>query len=109
MGYKLDLKVVLDNMDEFLLAVRMTLSVSAVAMVVALILGLIIALMRISKSRILNTPAQAYINFFQGAPQYVLIFWVYYGLAMLLNVNFRPFVAGVISLGSQYAGFLASH
>lgn len=107
MGYKLDLKVVLDNMDEFLLAVRMTLSVSAVAMVVALVLGLIIALMRISKSRILNTPAQGYINFFQGAPQYVLIFWVYYGLAMLLNVNFRPFVAGVISLGTQYAGFLA--
>ena len=107
MGYELDMKVIWDNMDEFVLAVRMTLVLSAVAMLVALVLGLIVALSRVSKSRFLNTPARAYINFFQGAPQYVLIFWVYYGLAMLLGVNFRPFTAGVISLSTQYGGFLA--
>lgn len=107
MGYELDMKVIWDNMDEFVLAVRMTLVLSAVAMLVALVLGLIVALLRLSKFRFLNTPARAYINFFQGAPQYVLIFWVYYGLAMLLNVNFNPFTAGVISLSTQYGGFLA--
>jgi len=107
MGYDLDMKVIWDNMDEFVLAVRMTLVLSAVAMLVALVLGLIVALNRVSKFRFLNTPARAYINFFQGAPQYVLIFWVYYGLAMLLGVNFRPFTAGVISLSTQYGGFLA--
>jgi His/Glu/Gln/Arg/opine family amino acid ABC transporter permease subunit len=107
MGYELDMKVIWDNMDEFVLAVRMTLVLSAVAMLVALVLGLVVALIRVSKFRFLNTPARAYINFFQGAPQYVLIFWVYYGLAMLLGVNFRPFTAGVISLSTQYGGFLA--
>jgi len=107
MGYELDMKVIWDNMDEFVLAVRMTLVLSAVAMLVALVLGLIVALLRVSKFRFLNTPARAYINFFQGAPQYVLIFWVYYGLAMLLDVNFRPFTAGVVSLSTQYGGFLA--
>ncbi|MFZ5916473.1 MAG: amino acid ABC transporter permease [Chloroflexota bacterium] len=107
MGYQLDLKVVLDNMDEFILAVRMTLLLSAAAMAVALVLGLVVALLRISRHRILRAPAQAYINFFQGAPQYVLIFWVYYGLAMLTGVNFVPFTAGIISLSSQYGGFLA--
>jgi His/Glu/Gln/Arg/opine family amino acid ABC transporter permease subunit len=107
MGYQLDLKVILDNLDEFLLAVRMTLLVSAASMAVALVLGLIVALVRISKARILSMLAQAYINFFQGAPLYVLIFWVYYGLAMLLGVNFEPFTAGVIALSAQYGGFLA--
>jgi len=107
MGYEFDWKVVLDNMDEFVLAVRMTLVLSTVAMLAALALGLIFALMRLSKSRLLRMPAGAYINFFQGAPQFVLIFWVYYGLAMLLGVNFRPFTAGVISLSAQYGGFLA--
>lgn len=107
MGYDLDLKVILDNLDEFVWAVGMTLKLSAAAMIVALVLGLIVALFRLSKSRLLSTPAQAYINFFQGAPQYVLIFWVYYGLAMLLGVNFEPFTAGVISLSAQYGAFLA--
>jgi His/Glu/Gln/Arg/opine family amino acid ABC transporter permease subunit len=107
MGYRFDFRVVFNNAGEFLLAVRVTLSVAALGMLVALVLGLIVALMRISKLRILNTPAQTYINFFQGTPLYVLIFWVYYGLAMLFNINFQPFTAGVICLGTQYGAFLA--
>jgi His/Glu/Gln/Arg/opine family amino acid ABC transporter permease subunit len=107
MGYRFDFRVIFSNAGEFLLAVRMTLSVAALGMVVALVLGLIVALMRMSKLRLLNTPAQAYINFFQGTPLYVLVFWVYYGLAMLLNLNLQPFTAGVICLGMQYGAFLA--
>ena len=107
MGYEFDFKVILDNMDEFVLAIRMTLTVSAVALLVALVLGLIVALMRISKSPLLTVPAQAYINFFRGAPLYVLIFWVYYGVATAIGVNFQPFTAGVIALSTQYGAFLA--
>ena len=100
MGYEFDFKVILDNLDEFVPAIRMTLTVSAVALLVALVLGLIVALMRISKSPLLTVPAQAYINFFRGAPLYVLIFWVYYGVATAIGVNFQPFTAGVIALST---------
>jgi His/Glu/Gln/Arg/opine family amino acid ABC transporter permease subunit len=107
MSFEFNFRVIWDNLDEFGLAVRMTLVLSAVAMLVALVLGLIVALLRISKSRVLSALARAYVNFFQGAPQYILVFWVYYGLAMLLGVNFKPFTAGVISLSTQNGGFLA--
>jgi His/Glu/Gln/Arg/opine family amino acid ABC transporter permease subunit len=107
MGYDVDLKIIWDNMDEFFLAVRMTLLVSAASMLVALVVGLIVAFMRISKSLALSTPAQAYINFFRGAPLYVLIFWVYYGVAIVVGVNFQPFTAGVVALSTQYSAFLA--
>jgi len=107
MPFEFNFRVIWDNLDEFGLAVRMTLVLSAVAMLVALVLGLIVALLRISKSRILSVLARAYINFFQGAPQYILVFWVYYGLAMALGVKFNPFAAGVISLSTQNGGFLA--
>jgi len=106
-GYRFDFKVIMDNLDEFIPAIGLTLLVSLVAMLAALVLGLIVALMRLSRSRVLNSPARAYINFFQGTPQYVLIFWVYYGLAMMINVNFSPFVAGAISLSTQYGGYMA--
>lgn len=107
MGYDFDFKVILDNMDEFVLAIRMTLSVAGVALLVALAVGLIVALMRISKSPLLTLPAQGYINFFRGAPLYVLIFWIYYGVATAIGVNFKPFTAGVIALSAQYGAFLA--
>lgn len=107
MGYQFDLKVITDNLDEFVLAIGMTLLVAAVSMVVALVVGLAVAFMRISRYTILRTPAQAYINFFQGAPLYVLIFWVYYGVAMMAGVNFQPFTAGAIALSTQYGAFLA--
>lgn len=107
MGYRFSFKVITDNLDEFIPAIGLTLLVSLVAMLVALVLGLIVALMRLSRSRVLNTPARAYITFFTGTPIYVLIFWVYYGLAMMINVNFSPFVAGAISLSTQYGGYMA--
>jgi His/Glu/Gln/Arg/opine family amino acid ABC transporter permease subunit len=107
MGYELDLRVVWTNMDEFALAVQMTLLLSAAAMLLALVMGLVISLLRVSKLRLLQAPARAYINFFRGAPQYVLIFWVYYGLAMILGVRFAPFTAGVLSLSMQYSASLA--
>jgi His/Glu/Gln/Arg/opine family amino acid ABC transporter permease subunit len=107
MNYDFDFKVIVDNLDEYVLAIRTTLLVAAVAMVVALVLGLVVALLRMSKSRLVNAPAQAYINFFQGAPMYVLVFWVYYGLASLLGINFKPFVAGVLALSAQYGAYMA--
>jgi His/Glu/Gln/Arg/opine family amino acid ABC transporter permease subunit len=107
MGYQFDLKIIADNIDEFVLAIVMALAVAAVSMVVSLVLGLIVALVRISRYRFLSAAARGYINFFQGAPLYVLIFWVYYGIATLLGLNFRPFTAGVIALSAQYGAFLA--
>jgi His/Glu/Gln/Arg/opine family amino acid ABC transporter permease subunit len=107
MGYQFDLKIIADNIDEFVLAIVMALAVAAVSMVVSLVLGLIVALIRISRYSALSAAARGYINFFQGAPLYVLIFWVYYGIAMLLGLNFRPFTAGVIALSAQYGAFLA--
>ena len=107
MGYDIDLEVVRRNIGDFVLAIEMTLAISAVAMVLSLVAGLLVALLRVSKTQFLRAPAQAYINFFRGAPQYILIFWVYYGLAMLFKVNFSPFTAGVISLSLQYGASLA--
>lgn len=107
MDYRIDLRVVWNNLPEFFPAIMMTLFLGTGAMFFGLIVGLVIALMRMSKYRALSAPASAYINFFRGAPQYVLIFWVYYGLAVLFGLNFAPITAGLISLSAQYGAYLA--
>ncbi len=107
MPYHPDLRVVLNNADAIIAGVQMTLFISVIAMSLALIVGLIVALLRISKVSALSGPAGAYIQFFRGIPQYVFLIWLYYGIAMLTGVNFQPIQAGVIALTLQYGGYLA--
>ena len=85
----------------------MTLYISIIAMFFALLIGLIIALIRLSKLKPVALIGHAYIEFFRGIPLFVFIIWLYYGIAMVAGINFRPLVAGVICLGMQHGGYLA--
>jgi His/Glu/Gln/Arg/opine family amino acid ABC transporter permease subunit len=85
----------------------MTLYVSIIAMIFALIIGLIVALFRLSPIKVFSQLGRAYIEFFRGIPLFVFIIWLYYGIAMVVGINFRPLVAGVMCLSMQHGGYLA--
>ncbi|MBE7554946.1 MAG: amino acid ABC transporter permease [Anaerolineales bacterium] len=85
----------------------MTLYVSFLGMILALALGLLIAMLRMSKFAPLRWIAQAYINIFRAIPLFVFIIWMYYGLPIVLGIDFSPITAGVLCLALQYAGWLA--
>ena len=85
----------------------MTLYISIVAMIFALIIGLVVALLRLSKIKAISLIGHAYIEFFRGIPLFVFIIWLYYGLAMVAGLNFRPMVAGIMCLAMQHGGYLA--
>jgi His/Glu/Gln/Arg/opine family amino acid ABC transporter permease subunit len=87
--------------------VAMTLFITVLAMAIALVLGLILALMRMAKAWPLSLIAQLYINVFRAIPLFVFIIWLYYGLPIVVGINFHPITAGVICLSMQYAGWLA--
>jgi polar amino acid transport system permease protein len=91
--------------------VRVTLVVTIVCQVLAIIIGTVIAIMRLSKSRIFVTIANAYLWFFRGTPLLVqLIFW--YNLAALFPVLFLgvPFTGlGVmLKTNAVISGFTAA-
>jgi His/Glu/Gln/Arg/opine family amino acid ABC transporter permease subunit len=87
--------------------VAITLLITVMAMAIALVLGLVIALLRMAKARPLALFAQLYINVFRAIPLFVFIIWLYYGLPIVIGLNFQPIAAGVICLALQYAGWLA--
>ncbi|MBB6470193.1 amino acid ABC transporter permease [Aminobacter carboxidus] len=101
-----------------------TLVLTVTIMVLAIIIGTIVAIMRLSPSRILNAFASAYIWFFRGAPALIqLIFW--FNLALIVrefsltlpfigtvftvktNDFMTPFVAAVVALSLHEAGYMA--
>ena len=85
-------------------ATAMTVQVAVGALIVALILGLFIALMRISPLRILRYPAFIYTDIMRGTPALVQIFIIYFGLSDL-GIEFDPVSAAIIGLGMNGAAY----
>src|SRR4051812_15841056 len=83
-----------------------TVTVAIGSFLFALVFGLIVALLRISRWRILRIPAIAYIEFFRGTPALVQLFVIYFGFP---DVGFQPspFEAAIIGLGLNGASYLA--
>src|SRR6185369_7917456 len=94
-------------------AARWPLYLTALSMPLAVVFGLLLALMRMSRSRILSWLSASYIEVVRGTPLYVQLFLVYYTLPQLgimLNVHWLtldPFPAAVLCLSANYAAYEA--
>ena len=66
--------------SEILHGLRITLELTVIAMVIGIVLGLLVAVMRMSRNRVLSTVAFVYTWFFRGTPVFVqLFFWSFLG------------------------------
>jgi len=74
-----------------------TLGVTAVALPMGLILGLLLALVHVYGGRWLSTLAMYYSTAMRGVPPIVLLFILYFIVSGAINLS--PFLAGSLSLG----------
>ena len=83
-----------------------TVTVALGALIFALIFGLIVALMRLSRWRAIRYPAIAYLEVFRGTPALVQLFVIYFGLP---DIGFEPspFQAAIVGLGLNGAAYLS--
>ena len=72
-----------------------------------LALGLLLALMRLSSRRSLRWPAGAVIEVFRTTPPLVQLFWFFFALPILIQVEMTPFVAAALTFSIQSAAFFA--
>jgi len=87
-------------------ATGMTLVLVLITMLVSPVLGLLIALGRISRIKMIASILWGYIWLFRGTPLLLQLFFIYYGLPPL-GVTLKPFTAAVIGLGLNYSAYLA--
>lgn len=86
-------------------AARWTLLLSLIAFVGGGIVGLMLALMRVSKLAVLRGLASGYIQFIQGTPLLIVLFVSYFGLG-IMGYKLIPLVAAGLSLTVYAAAFL---
>ncbi len=86
-------------------AARWTILLSLIAIAGGSVLGLALALARVSKLRVLRALAVVYIQIVQGTPLLILLFLSYFGLS-LVGLRLDPLVAAGISLTFYVGAFL---
>ncbi|MDQ2066048.1 amino acid ABC transporter permease [Xinfangfangia sp. CPCC 101601] len=95
----------LSNLSFLIWGLWATVSVSTLAMVISLSVGLAVALMGSSKRRPLFYASRIYVEFFRAIPLLVMILWVYYGLPILTGFQTGVFVTGLLCLAISDSAF----
>jgi len=107
MPYKFHFDVVSNNLAFLLSGIQLTLLVTAAALTGSLVLGLIVALGRMSKRPWLKMPATAYIEVFRNTPALIQLMWVYYCLPILTGFDMSAVPSATLSLGVNGAAYVA--
>ncbi len=103
-----------------------TVSLATLSTAIALVLGTLVALMRISSNRVLSGVAAAYVFFFRGTPMLVQLLIWFYAIPRMIgqvrigipftdvvwvdqpaSVFFTPFIAGLFALSLAETGYMA--
>ena len=104
MNFHLDL--IIESAPFLLKGAGYTIELSVGGMVFGLILGLAVALMRLSHIPVLRGLARAYVSFIRGTPLLVQLFIIYYGLAEV-GLMLDPVPSALIGFSLNVGGYTA--
>ena len=97
-----DLSLVTDSLPLLLQGALVTLEITALAVGLGLVFGLVAALAQLSKFAPLRLIAKVYVDFIRGTPLLVQIFIIYFALPVVIGHRIDPFfVAEIFRAGIQ--------
>lgn len=105
--FQFDWSVVLLRWREFLLGAWIDVWIAVLGFLLACALGLIVALLRLGGTRVSVIPAYAFVQFVRGIPLYVMVLWLYFGIATVFQLNFSTFQAAIAALALTGSGYTA--
>src|SRR5215470_14484201 len=87
-------------------AAKFTLNIAVLSIAVGAIVGLFLALLKMSRRRLLRRPAELYIEVIRGTPALAQLYIVYFGLAGV-GLTLDNVTAAVVALGLNAAAYMA--
>jgi len=97
----------LTNLKFLISGFGITIYISVISIILSIILGFLVALPSLAKSKFLTCFNIFYVEIVRAIPLLVLILWIYYGLPIMLGISFSPFVSGIIALTISESAFQA--
>ena len=107
MRYQWDFAAVWSHFDMLLVGLAGTVRIALISIVLGVIVGAILASMRLSPNKLLRAPATAFVEFYRNTPPIVHFFWFFYALPIVIGLNLDPYAAAVLALSTQSGAFYA--
>lgn len=79
-------QLVFERIPKLLAYLPITLELSIISMLIALFLGLLVAIIRVKKVNVLTQIAVAYLSVIRGTPMIIQLYIAYYGVPMILRL-----------------------
>lgn len=95
---KLDWSVVWQYRFELAQGVLLTVVLTVTTMAIALPGGLLVMLLRQSRLRAVSWLGTAFVEFFRNVPLILLVYWAFYVMPILLDIQFSAFATGLAAL-----------
>ena len=96
--YNWDFAPVLANSGALAAGLGNTLQLTGTALAFGVPLGLGLALLRLSRWRMLSMPAGFIVELFRTTPPLVQLFWFFFALPILIQVEMTPFMLSLIHI-----------
>jgi aspartate/glutamate/glutamine transport system permease protein len=84
-----------------------TIELAAISIAISFVIGMFLALGRLSRIPWLRIPATFYIEVMRALPLLLVIVYTYFALPHALNLKIPPFVAGVIAMSAFTSSLVA--
>ena len=102
-----DFSLIWNSLPLLLAGAGVTIEITAIAVGLGFVFGLIISVCRLSGVKILNILAVCYVNIIRGTPLLVQIFLIYFALPMIIGERINPFVAAVAACSVNSGAYVA--
>jgi polar amino acid transport system permease protein len=106
-AYQWNFAPVFANSDLLAQGLLNTLKVTSVSLACGLVLGLALALLRLSRQRLASWPAGFVIEVFRTTPPLVQLFWFFFALPLIAGIEMTPLLAAIVTFSIQSAAFFA--
>jgi len=102
----LDLNFIVRNLPLFGKGLVVTVELSLLAILFAMVWGLVVTFGRMARARWLRTVASAYIEMVRDTPVLVQMYFIYFGFSMA-GFGMSGFISGLLALSLQNGGYIA--
>lgn len=102
MGYRIS-AFSINDLVMLLKGAAVTIEISAIAIIIGLMLGVVVGILRTSKIKVINSIARIYVEVFRGTPVLMQVFLFYYGLRLFhfeFPALFSASLAFIFNLGA---------
>ena len=110
------MSIIIDYIPLILKGMLLTVEVALLSLLIAMVLGIAGALVKLSKSHFARSVAGIYTTIIRGIPDLVLMTIIFFGGQIIVNdigdklgweyINVSPFIAGVLTIGFIFGAYM---